>query len=98
VIRISVSSDAPRSQNPERNLRPIEFPRDNMATTVSIDKAAELLGVSRRTVYNRIKDGELQTIRTYGGSQRVIVESLAQATSARFGRRRPLIDEVVKSN
>jgi excisionase family DNA binding protein len=69
-----------------------------MATTVSIDKAAELLGVSRRTVYNRIKEGELQTIRTFGGSQRVIVESLAQVGLARLGRRRPLIDEVVKGS
>jgi len=32
--------------------------------------------VSRRTVYNRIREGRLQTIRTLGGSQRVLVESL----------------------
>lgn len=44
--------------------------------SVSIDKAGELLGVSRRTIYNRIRDGRLQTIRTLGGSQRVTVESL----------------------
>jgi excisionase family DNA binding protein len=44
--------------------------------SVSIDKAAELLNVSRRTVYNRIREGRLQTIRTLGGSQRVLVESL----------------------
>ncbi len=44
--------------------------------SVSIDHAAELLGVSRRTIYNRIRDGRLQTLRTIGGSQRVLLESL----------------------
>jgi excisionase family DNA binding protein len=43
---------------------------------VSIDQAAQLLSVSRRTIYNRIREGRLQTIRTLGGSQRVLVESL----------------------
>lgn len=46
--------------------------------TVSLDDAAMLLGVSRRTVYNRIRDGRLQTIRTLGGSQRVVLESMLQ--------------------
>jgi excisionase family DNA binding protein len=44
--------------------------------SVSLDHAAELLGVSRRTIYNRIRDGRLQTIRTLGGSQRVLIESV----------------------
>jgi excisionase family DNA binding protein len=44
--------------------------------SVSLDHAAELLGVSRRTIYNRIRDGRLQTIRTLGGSQRVLMESV----------------------
>ena len=43
---------------------------------MSIEQAAQLLGVSRRTVYNRIRDGKLQTIRTLGGSQRVLLTSL----------------------
>lgn len=47
--------------------------------SVSLDHAAELLGVSRRTIYNRIRDGRLQTIRTLGGSQRVLVDSMASA-------------------
>ena len=47
-----------------------------LGRSVSIDKAAELLNVSRRTVYNRIREGRLQTIRTMCGSQRVLVESL----------------------
>ena len=44
--------------------------------TVSIDRAAELLKVSRRTVYNRIKDGRLQTVLTRYGVRRVLAESL----------------------
>jgi excisionase family DNA binding protein len=47
-----------------------------LGRSVSIDRAAELLNVSRRTIYNRIRDGRLQTIRTRCGSQRVLVESL----------------------
>lgn len=47
-----------------------------LGRSVSIDQAAHLLNVSRRTIYNRIRDGRLQTIRTLGGSQRVLVESL----------------------
>jgi len=44
--------------------------------SVSLDHAAALLGVSRRTIYNRIRDGRLQTIRTLGGSQRVLLDSV----------------------
>lgn len=53
---------------------PVTEPR--LGRSVSIDQAAALLSVSRRTIYNRIRDGRLQTIRTLGGSQRVLVESL----------------------
>jgi excisionase family DNA binding protein len=45
--------------------------------SVSLDHAAELLGVSRRTIYNRIREGRLVTVRTIGGSQRVLLESVA---------------------
>jgi len=44
--------------------------------SVSLEHAAEVLGVSRRTIYNRIRDGRLRTIRTLGGSQRVLSESM----------------------
>jgi len=47
-----------------------------LGRSVSLEQAAELLKVSRRTIYNRIRDGRLQTVRTLGGSQRVMVESL----------------------
>ena len=46
--------------------------------SVSIEQAAQLLGVSRRTVYYRIRDGRLRTIRTIGGSQRVLMDSVEQ--------------------
>jgi len=48
----------------------------HLGRSVSLDRAAELLNVSRRTIYNRIREGRLQTIRTRCGSQRVLVESL----------------------
>jgi excisionase family DNA binding protein len=44
--------------------------------SVSLDHAAEILGVSRRTIYNRIREGRLVTIRTLGGSQRVLLDSV----------------------
>ena len=44
--------------------------------SVSIEQAAQLMGVSRRTVYYRIRDGRLRTIRTLGGSQRVLLDSV----------------------
>jgi excisionase family DNA binding protein len=47
-----------------------------LGRSVTIDQAAALLGLSRRTIYNRIRDGRLRTVRTLGVSQRVLVESL----------------------
>jgi excisionase family DNA binding protein len=49
-----------------------------LGRSVTIDQAAALLGVSRRTIYNRIRDGRLRTVRTLGVSQRVLVESLLE--------------------
>lgn len=51
--------------------------------SVSLDHAAELLGVSRRTIYNRIREGRLQTVRTLGGSQRVLLESVNEILATR---------------
>ena len=49
----------PVSDNaPETSFEP------RIGRSVSIDHAAELLGVSRRTIYNRIRDGRLQTLLT----------------------------------
>jgi excisionase family DNA binding protein len=44
--------------------------------SVFVDEAARLLGVSRRTIYYRIREGRLSTFRTRCGSRRVLVESL----------------------
>lgn len=49
---------------------------DHTGRSVAIDKAVERLGVSKRTIYNWIREGKLQTMRTLGGSQRVLVESI----------------------
>ena len=48
--------------------------------SVSLDHAAELLGVSRRTIYNRIREGRLLTVRTLGGSQRVLLDSVQRGS------------------
>jgi excisionase family DNA binding protein len=53
--------------------------------SVSLDHAARLLGVSRRTIYNRIRDGRLQTIRTMNGSQRVLIDSMISIVEGRDG-------------
>ena len=50
--------------------------------SVSIEQAAQLLRVSRRTVYYRIRDGRLRTIRTLGGSQRVLMDSVEEMRGA----------------
>jgi excisionase family DNA binding protein len=48
----------------------------HLGRSVSLDQAAMLLKVSRRTIYYRIKEGRLKTIRTKLGSQRVLLDSL----------------------
>jgi excisionase family DNA binding protein len=44
--------------------------------TISIMKACELVGVSRRTIYNWITDGKIQYVRTAGGSVRIFADTL----------------------
>ena len=44
--------------------------------TVSIMKACEMLGVSRRTIYNWIGAKKVEYIRTAGGSIRLFVDTL----------------------
>ena len=50
-------------------------PETKYGRSVSLMQAAALLQVSRRTIYNRIRDGQLATIRIHG-SQRVLTSSL----------------------
>jgi excisionase family DNA binding protein len=44
--------------------------------TLSIMKACEVVGVSRRTIYNWIAGGKVQYVRTAGGSVRIFADSL----------------------
>ena len=44
--------------------------------TVSIIKACELVGVSRRSIYNWIAAGKVEYLRTAGGSIRIYVDTL----------------------
>jgi len=44
--------------------------------TISIIKACELVGVSRRTIYNWIAGGKVEYVRTAGGSVRIFVDTL----------------------
>ncbi len=60
----------------EREIQP------QVGRSVSIEQAAQLLAVSRRTVYYRIRDGRLRTIRTRGGSQRVLMDSVDELRGA----------------
>ncbi len=39
-------------------------------------KAAQLVGVSRRTIYNWLASGKLEYVRTAGGSVRIFVDTL----------------------
>jgi excisionase family DNA binding protein len=64
-LKVPETMTTPPQTNPE-----IKYGR-----SVSLMQAAALLQVSRRTVYNRIRDGQLTTIRIHG-SQRVLTSSL----------------------
>jgi excisionase family DNA binding protein len=58
-----------------------------------IDDAARLLGVSRRTVYYRIREGRLRTIRTRCGSQRVLLSSIEALLREEVGQPPPAPSE-----
>jgi len=60
-----------------------------MTRSVLLEQACELLGVSRRTVYYRIREGRLQTVRTRGGSQRVLMESIERLLQEENGVKAP---------
>ncbi|MDR1989823.1 MAG: excisionase family DNA-binding protein [Acidobacteriaceae bacterium] len=44
--------------------------------TVPIMKACEVVGVSRRTIYNWLSSGKVEYIRTAGGSIRIFADTL----------------------
>lgn len=43
---------------------------------LSIAKACEVVGVSRRTIYNWIAGGKVEYVRTAGGSVRIFADTL----------------------
>ena len=43
---------------------------------ISIMKACELVGVSRRTIYNWLASGKVEYVRTAGGAVRIFADTL----------------------
>ncbi|MCE9548920.1 helix-turn-helix domain-containing protein [Candidatus Nomurabacteria bacterium] len=48
----------------------------NDRKNVSVDKACEIAGVSRRTIYYWMATGKVEFFRAIGGSRRIFVDSL----------------------
>ena len=44
--------------------------------TLSIMRACEVVGVSRRTIYNWMASGKVEYVRTAGGSVRIFADTL----------------------
>ena len=55
---------------------------DTDRQTISIMKACEVVGVSRRTIYNWMAGGKVEYVRTAGGSVRIFADSLWRAPQA----------------
>ena len=66
---------------------------------ISIMKACELVGVSRRTIYNWISAGKVDYVRTAGGSIRIFTDSLwrePETVSQPFGTSYDVSAEALK--
>lgn len=59
--------------------------------TVSIPRACELVGVSRRTIYNWIASGKIQYVRTAGGSVRIFEDTLWREPEAARASDKPAV-------
>jgi excisionase family DNA binding protein len=55
---------------------------DSGRSLVSIEEAAEIVGVSRRTIYNWLADRKIEAVRTAGGAIRVYEDTLFKAFDA----------------
>ena len=64
-------------RNPREGTK-VEFDRQ----TLSIMKACEVVGVSRRTIYNWMAGGKIEYVRTAGGSVRIFADSLWRSPGA----------------
>lgn len=60
--------------------------------TVSIPRACELVGVSRRTIYNWIAGGKIEYVRTAGGSVRIFADTLWRDPQAQPKTEEPWTD------
>ena len=58
---------------------------DTDRQTISIMKACEVVGVSRRTIYNWMAGGKVEYVRTAGGSVRIFADSLWRAPQPEQG-------------
>jgi excisionase family DNA binding protein len=56
-----------------------------MRQTLTIMKACEVVGVSRRTIYNWITAGKIEYVRTAGGSVRIFADSLWRPADVTLG-------------
>src|ERR1700730_8335089 len=80
-VRLQTSTERKMAQNesaPEHGFKA------RIGRSVSLDHAVRRLGVSRQTIDNRTREGRLQTIRTLGRSQRVLLAS--RSVSEQFSR------------
>jgi excisionase family DNA binding protein len=81
---LPINTLEPRVHDGRRTRDPDSKPDDRKAEdsmlidrkTISIMKACELVGVSRRTIYNWIASGKVEYVRTAGGSVRIFVDTL----------------------
>ena len=64
----------------------MEASSDVERKTISIMKACELVGVSRRTIYNWLSSGKIEYVRTAGGSVRIFVDTLWRDPNGQNGR------------
>ena len=84
AMPISSFGARPRTRVPAPSLAVFIFPVVRMASEamivdrkpISIMKACELVGVSRRTIYNWIASGKVEYVRTAGGSVRIFADTL----------------------
>ena len=63
--------------------------------TLSIMKACEVVGVSRRTIYNWISAGKVEYVRTAGGAIRIFADSLWRDPSGAGTRQEPASESKV---
>ena len=75
--------------------------QDLAGRSVFIEQAMRMLGVSQRTVYYRIREGRLRTIRVRGGSQRVLIDSIRDLVATdkpRAAHIRPMADDAAAAS